>query len=236
MAHCPYGIGFTNDGKAQPLFCGKWSCEHCRIQLAKEWAWRATLHINARQEQAYFWTLTLRSQVRTPYQGFRALPNLWDNLRKTMQRETGKWSYLAFIECHPQRSHIPHFHVLSLTAAPVVGSHKQQPLKDVAWRCGFGYQALEETVAGWKAAWYVAKYASKHDPAIPRNFRRCRCSRDWAKLPEHDLPAYLVKSRKEHLWEFALRVADVTGVSPEQITDRYKIAMNLWEVYNYDEQ
>jgi len=157
----------------------------------------------------------------------------WDSLRKTMQRETGKWSYLAFVECHPKRSHIPHFHVLSLTAAPVVGSHRSQPLKDLAYRAGFGYIALEETVASWKAAWYVAKYASKHDPYIPRNFRRCRASRDWAKLPETAFPPYIVKSRSEHTWEYALRVADQTGVDPEQILFRYRTACNLYEVsYN----
>jgi len=233
VSTCPYGIAFQENGKAVPLLCGKWSCEACRKTLAKQWAWRASLHINNADREAYFWTLTLRAGVRTPYQGFKAIPKAWDSLRKTMQRETGKWSYLAFVECHPKRSHIPHFHVLSLTAAPVVGSHRSQPLKDLAYRAGFGYIALEETVASWKAAWYVAKYASKHDPYIPRNFRRCRASRDWAKLPETAFPPYIVKSRSEHTWEYALRVADQTGVDPEQILFRYRTACNLYEVsYN----
>jgi hypothetical protein len=153
-----------------------------------------------------------------------------------MQRKTGKWSYLAFVECHPKRSHIPHFHVLSLTASPVVGSHVTKPLKDLAYQSGFGFMATEELVASWKAAWYVAKYASKHDPSIPRNFRRCRSSRDWAKLPETTLPAYLVKSRSEHLWEFVLRVSDVSGIDPERILGRYRTACNIHEVgYHEDE-
>lgn len=230
MATCPFGIGFTNNGKAVPLFCGKWGCERCRTVLAKEWAWRASLHINNTDKQAYFWTLTLRSNIRTPFQGFKAITGNWDALRKTMQRETGKWSYLAFVECHPRRNSIPHFHVLSLTAAPVLGGHKSQPLKDLAWRSGFGYIALEEAVKGWKAAWYVAKYASKHDPAIPRNFHRCRASRDWAKLPERDLPAYLVKSKLEKTWEFILRVSDISGDDPDILFFRYRTACNLYEV------
>lgn len=234
MSTCPYGIGFNNDGKAVALFCGKWSCEKCRVGLAKQWAWRASLHIANTDCQAYFWTLTLRGSVRTAYQGFRVIPTSWDNLRKTVQRKTGKWSYLAFIECHPKRSHIPHFHVLSLTAAPVVGSHHAQPIKDLAYASGFGYMATEESVASWKAAWYVAKYASKHDPSIPRNFRRCRASRDWAKLPDHALPAYIVKSRSEHTWEFIARVADVTGLDHEQLLRRWRTACSLYEV-NYQE-
>lgn len=230
MSHCPYGIGFNDHGKAVPLLCGKWSCEKCRQTLSKEWAWRASLHITAANQPAYFWTLTLRGNVQTAYQGFRVIPKSWDSLRKTMQRQVGKWSYLAFIECHPKRSHIPHFHVLSLSPAPVVGKHISAPIKDLAYRSGFGYMATEELVASWKAAWYVAKYASKHDTSIPRNFRRCRSSRDWAKLPEHELPAYLVKSRAEHFWEFYLRVAEATGCDPEQIMLRYRVACNIHEV------
>lgn len=232
MSNCPYGIGFNDHGKCVPLFCGKWSCDRCRSDLAKQWAWRASLQIASGDRTAYFWTLTLRSNVRTPYQGFKHIPIAWDTLRKTMQRETGKWSYLAFVECHPKRSHIPHFHVLSLTAAPVVGSHISQPLKDLAYRSGFGYIALEETVSSWKAAWYVAKYASKHDASIPRNFRRCRCSRDWAKLPSINLPAYYVKSRTEHLSEFLVRVGEATGVGVDQLYGRWATAHNIYEIGN----
>jgi hypothetical protein len=117
----------------------------------------------------------------------------------------------------------------------MVGDHVAKPIKDLAYQAGFGYMATEELVASWKAAWYVAKYASKHDPSIPRNFRRCRSSRDWAKLPETTLPAYLVKSRSEHLWEFIARVADVTGLDHEQLLLRWRIACNVHEV-SYQEE
>lgn len=206
LATCPYGVGFTVDGKIAPLWCGKWSCERCRQINAKLWAWRARLHVGHSNRQAYFWTLTMRGTVRTPYQGFRAIPKAWENLRKTMQRKTGVWTYLAFVECHPKRSKIPHFHVISMTACPVTGSHVEQPLKDLAYTCGFGYIAKEEEIDGGKAAGYVSKYASKHDPSIPRNFHRARASSDWLKLPEVDLPAYLVKGPRETLSNYLLRV------------------------------
>lgn len=216
--------------------CGKWSCETCRQSLAKQWAWRASLHINSVQHIAYFWTLTLRGEINTSYQGFRVIPSAWDALRKKMQRVTGKWTYLAFVECHPKRNSIPHFHVLSLTSAPMVGNHRSQPIKDLAWQSGFGFMATEEIVQGWKAAWYVAKYASKHDPAIPRNFRRCRCSRDWTKLPDVELPSFLVKARTEHLADYIQRVGEITGMGLDRLYQRYRTACNIYEVGYADDE
>lgn len=172
----------------------------------------------------------MRANIHTSYQGFVALPKAWDTLRKTMQRRVGKWSYLAFVECHPKRGKIPHFHVLSLSAAPVVASHKVNPLKDLAWQSGFGYIAKEEEVQSGKAAGYVAKYASKHDTSIPRNFRRCRCSQDWAKLPEIELDPYLVKSRTESLTDFLLRVNSQTYVEMETLYIRWKDGLDEYMI------
>lgn len=221
MASCPYGIAFTVTGKVTPLWCGKWSCERCRQTNAKLWAWRAKLHIDNTDKQAYFWTLTLRADIRTSYQGFRELPRLFDTLRKSISRKSGKWSYLAFVECHPKRGAVPHFHILSLTKCPETGTHKSNPLKDLAWNTGFGYMATEEPIEGGKAAGYVAKYASKHDPSIPRNFRRCRCSQDWAKLPEIELDPYIVKSRTESLTDYLLRVNSQTYVEVDTLYIRW---------------
>jgi len=221
MASCPYGIAFKYDGKITPLWCGKWSCERCRVTNSKLWAWRANLQLEESRKEAYFWSFTLRPNIKTPYQGFRALPKLWDSLRKIMQRKTGKWTYLAFVECHPKRSKIPHFHVISLTECPTLGTHIKDPIKDLAWLAGFGYQAKDEPIVSGRAGAYVAKYASKHDPAMPRNFRRCRCSRDWAKLPEVELMPYLVKSRNETLSEFIMRVHRETFVSPDMLYERW---------------
>jgi len=230
MASCPYGIAFTVTGKVTPLWCGKWSCERCRIINAKLWAWRAKLHIDNSNTTAYFWTLTLRASITSPYQGFKALPGLWDTLRKRVQRDTGKWTYLAFVECHPKRGKIPHLHVLSMVKCPEYGTHKTNPLKDFAWSCGFGYMATEEPIESGKAAGYVAKYASKHDPSIPRNFRRCRCSQDWAKLPEIELSPYIVKTRDESLTDYLLRVHWRTDVRLDTLYIRWTDALDEYMI------
>ncbi len=96
--------------------------------------------------------------------------------------------------------------------------------------------ATEEEVASWKAAWYVAKYASKSDPSIPRGFRRCRASRDWAKLPEVKLAAYLVKSRVETLAGYLIRVSDHTNVDIDTLYLRYRIANNSYDLGGYDDE
>jgi hypothetical protein len=96
--------------------------------------------------------------------------------------------------------------------------------------------ATEELVASWKAAWYVAKYASKTDPAIPFRFRRCRSSRDWSKLPESDLAAFLVKARIEHLSDFLLRVSDATGVEPDVLHRRYRTTASLFEMKGFEDE
>jgi len=227
---CPYGIAFDVNGKVVALWCGKWSCERCQKINAKLWAWRASLHINNADRTAYHWTLTLRSSVRTPYQGFKVIPKLWDNMRKIVQRQTGKWSYMAFVECHPKRSKIPHFHVLSLTPSPALGTHKAEPLKDLAYMAGFGYMATESEVQGYKAAYYVAKYASKHDTAMPRNFRRVRTSQDWAKLPEVLLDPYLVKSHDENVSEFLLRVNTQTNVDIDTLYIRWQDGLDEYMI------
>lgn len=230
MSSCPYGIAFSVQGKPVALWCGKWSCERCQKINAKLWAWRASLHINNSDRTAYHWTLTLRSTVKTPYQGFKAIPTLWDNLRKIVQRKSGKWSYMAFVECHPQRSKIPHFHVLSLTPSPLVGTHKTQAIKDLAFTAGFGYIASESEVQGYKAAYYVAKYASKHDPAMPRNFRRVRVSQDWTKLPEVELDPYIVQSPTESLTDYLLRVNTQTCVDVDVLYMRWADAQDEYMI------
>lgn len=114
--------------------------------------------------------------------------------------------------------------------APLVGNHRTNPLKDLAWQCGWGYMATEEEINGGKAAGYVAKYASKHDPAMPRNFRRCRVSQDWAKLPEIALPAYIVKSRDESLSEYLLRVNTQSATDIEILYMRWVDALDTYMI------
>jgi len=233
MSRCPYGIGFDRKGQAVALFCGKWSCERCRKSLARKWSWRARLHIQTTESDAYAWHFTLPSYVKTAYQGFLLLPDVWDRLRRIVRKVGPGWQYLAFVECHPKRARIPHFHCISMLECPRLGTHVRDPIKDLAVLSGFGYIALEEPVTSFKAAGYVAKYASKHDPAMPRNFRRVRASQGWTKLPERELHAYLVKARSESVSEFVLRVADETATLADTIYSRYRTAVNLWEINSY---
>lgn len=145
---------------------------------------------------------------------YRALPILWDALRKSIQRKALVWTYCAFVEGQTKRGGMPHFHIISLYKAPY-------RLKDLAFHYGFGYQAKEIEINGPKAASYVAKYASKGDKNIPRNFRRVRASRDWAALPELVSRPYIVPARGESLVDFLLRVAEETNQTPDEVKDKW---------------
>jgi len=115
---------------------------------------------------------------------------------------------------------MPHFHIISLEKSP-------KRIKDLAYECGFGYQATETRVASSKAANYCAKYASKQSPVTPKGFRRVRASQDWANLPEGELEALLVKSKGEYLSDYFLRVALATGEKLQTIVDRWELAQDL---------
>lgn len=210
MSKCPAFLAFDSDGNLHGIQCGQWSCPKCAKTLARLWAWRCRLHLEAHQNKGWFWTLTLRSKYRTPEQGYEALPTLWDNLRKRVQRANKTWSYCAFVEGQPARGYMPHFHVISLSPAPI-------RIKDLAMECGFGYQATESVVNSGKAANYCAKYASKTNPATPKGFRRVRASRDWAKLPAFEGEPYLVRASNELLSDYLLRVHWVSGVAIDDL-------------------
>jgi len=191
---------------------------------ARLWAWRVKLHIEAHTDQTpYFWTLTIGSNIKTAAQAYVALPKLWDTFRVRIKRllDGQKWSYCAFVEGQPQRTFMPHFHIISMTKCPM-------RLKDLACKVGFGYMANEQRITSLRAANYVAKYASKQGQEMPRSFRRVRASRDWAKLPDFDGVALMVKSRKENTLDFLLRVHAVTGVFIDDLKDRWLLANEIW--------
>jgi len=213
---CPVMRAFNTKGKIVNVYCGSWACEQCAKRIASQWAWRVRIHIQEREGKWYFWTLTLSSQYVTAAKGFAALPALWDNLRKTMQRKHPKWEYCAFVEGQPNRSYMPHFHVISSVKAHI-------RIKDLAVHVGFGYQAKEKLVDGPQAGAYVAKYATKQSPNTPKNFRRVRTSRGWSKLPILDGAQLIVKSRNEHEWQYLLRVHDITGIDMKKL-------QRLWEL------
>lgn len=234
VTKCPVMKAFTIDGKIAVIYCGQWSCARCSKMLAKQWAIRCILHVDANGGQAYFWTFTMRGKYHNTDTAFRALPRLWDNLRKAVQRafkarakklgdtgenKGGQWSYIAFVEGQPQRDYMPHFHVISLQKSP-------RRIKDLAMYAGFGYQAKEKRITSKKAAYYVAKYASKQHDNMPRKFRRVRKSNDVPALPTGQKNAYIVKKITETNAQYILRVADLTGIGVEIIKEKWFNALN----------
>jgi len=207
---CPAFYAFDKEGNLHAVQCGQWTCPICAKHLARLWAWRCRLHLETSGKPGFFWTLTLRGKCHTARQGYEALPSLWDNLRKRVQRAAADFSYCAFVEGQPQRGHMPHFHVITLTPAPY-------RIKDLAHDCGFGYQATESVVTSCQAANYCAKYASKTNPATPKGFRRVRASLDWAKLPDMEGDALMVRAKSELLSDYLLRVHWITGVDIDDL-------------------
>lgn len=213
---CPYDIAFTVSGKPTRMFCGKWSCPVCAKMNARQWSWRVRLHIHSSGRSWWFITFTLRGSVTTVAQGYKLLPGLWDRMRKALQRfyKAEKWEYCAFVEGQPKRFGMPHFHIISSQPTPT-------RVKDYAMMHGFGYEASQSPITGDRAASYCAKYASKIDKRMPKNLRRVRVSRGWTRLPDRNMQAYIVRSRKEKLDEYVNRVSEVTGIPQEKITDIY---------------
>lgn len=220
---------FNTDGALIAVRCGSWYCPKCMKTNSLQWSWRVRLHMGKRHGPAYFWTLTMGRKYKTAAQAYAALPGLWDRFRKYIARlHPGTWEYVAFVEGQPHRVDMPHFHIISLIKAP-------KRLKDIAVWSGFGYQADEKRVTGDKAAWYVAKYASKQSPSCPRGFRRVRASRGWTKLPEKGGPGLIVQAQKETLQAYFLRVADETGIPVDDVVStwfRKETAYEYWEREN----
>lgn len=223
---CPQFYAFNTDAHLIAVRCGSWYCPHCMKINARHWAWRVNLHLSARHKPAWFWTLTLGRKYKTASDGFRALPGLWDRFRKYMQRlSTGRWEYVAFVEGQPQRGHMPHFHIISLTKEP-------KRLKDMAVWSGFGYQAKSEKITGAKAAAYVAKYASKQSPLTPKGFRRVRASQGWTKLPPKDSDPLIVRANAESLQDYLERVASETSIPLDDVVSAWlskETAYDYWE-------
>src|SRR5262249_32658198 len=119
MTECPTMFAFNTRGQVVAVPCGLWTCPKCAKTNANLWAWRVQIHIIQSGQLAYFWTFTLGSAYKTPQQGFKALPRLWDNLRKYLQRTFGQFDYCAFVEGQPKRAYMPHFHVIVLRKSPI---------------------------------------------------------------------------------------------------------------------
>lgn len=229
MRKCPATVGWTKDARPRLIYCGQWSCEHCAPHLAKRWAVRAKLHIMAQergeQTEYYFITLTMQGKYKIVREAFRALPKLWDRLRKSMTRTYGRWHYLAFVEGQPKRGGMPHFHILA-SVPPNAKPNKhgkvtKHILHDWAHAKGWGFQIEVERVTGGKAASYVAKYSTKQHPSTPKGFRRVRADQRWQKLPRDIERKLIVPARGEDVAHFIARLTDISHLPAEQCYKSY---------------
>lgn len=182
---------FNTHGNVIAVACDRWKCDVCRQVLAYRWGTRVRYGLALHGGSSYHWTLTLPGKIKTSRYAFLVLPHLWDNLRKGLQRDVGKWDYAAFVEIHPHRVGIAHFHIVTFTKSP-------DRLKDRAHHAGFGYMATEQLIEGWKAAYYVSKYTSKQGTEMPKGFRRVRLSQGWPNLPTalYDVPLIPMLARE----------------------------------------
>lgn len=207
---------FNEDGELIEMACDQWNCVQCSRALAWRWAERVRYGIALWPlRDAYFWTLTLPSWVHYASTGFRILPEMWDRFRREIQKTYPNWQYAAFVECHPHRNFIPHFHIISLSPA-------SKRLKDIAVHAGFGYEVFDVQITSKGAASYVTKYASKQGYEMPRNFRRIRVSHSWPRLPKpaYDKQVYPIQSG-ESVKRYVARIAVLIGRQPGELMDKW---------------
>lgn len=216
-AKCPSPLRMFNaEGNVIAVACDRWGCDICRQVLAYRWGTRVRYGLALHGGPSYHWTLTLPGKIKTSRFAFLVLPNLWDNLRKGLQRDIGKWDYAAFVEIHPHRAGIAHFHIITFTKSP-------ERLKDRAHHAGFGYMATEQLIEGWKAAYYVSKYTSKQGKEMPKGFRRVRLSQRWPTLPDAFYEVPLLPLRpKETLSAYLQRVHLASQVDELSLLARWQ--------------
>lgn len=181
-------------GTFVPVRCDQWNCEYCRKIKALRLAKRAMTGVSAMTGKPRFWTLTLPGKIRTAEFGYKILPGNWDTFRKKVQRQNPNFFYFAVVEGQPYRDNMPHFHILTdaRLASKNSTSAEKRALKLTAIQSGFGHQAKCQDVTGDQASYYVSKYTSKGDPAMPKGFRRVRTSQDWPEEPEYPVTGTLI--------------------------------------------
>jgi hypothetical protein len=229
---CPTLVGFQKNGQACLIYCGQWSCDYCAKRLAKKWAIRVYMHIEAQPEelpvQWQFLTLTLGSGYKNAELAYSQLKKLWNRLRMAVTRSSGKWQYVAFVEGQPKRANMPHFHVIMSVEPPVQKNKKGQITKHALhnWgnSMGWGFQIDLKIVNSRKAAYYTAKYTAKGAGIVPRGFRRVRTSQGWYKKPVDPSKKLIVPAKTEDIGHFIARVSDETGLAPEEAYKRWSEA------------
>lgn len=230
---------FKQDGQTALVPCGQWSCPRCARVLARKWARRTRLHMEANPGLWWHIVLTFGSKYRSPYTAFKAIPRLWDSLRKECKREYPDWQFMAFVEGQAKtRGGMPHFHIVGNQHPPSAkgkqGQWTERGLHDWAVKRGFGYQAYCTLVDGPEAAHYVSKYASKGDPSMPKGFRRVRASQRWTKDAVDQNRKLIVPAKGESLIEFLLRVNTLTGLDMETLYQHWHEANEQLKRSNQD--
>ena len=222
QSKCPTGLrAFNAEGNVVSLACDQWKCDVCRRALSFRWGQRVRYGIALWPGDAYHVTLTLPGRVKSSAFGFLVLKRAWKNYHQAMRRTVRHFDYAAFVELHPKRLGIAHFHIISLQECP-------ERVKDFAHHAGFGYEATEDLVESWKAAYYVSKYTSKQGDAMPKGFRRVRLCQRWPKLPDplYEIPVY-PPHKDEGYGDYISRIHRKTGVPPGDLMAR-------WEHGEYD--
>jgi hypothetical protein len=227
---------FTSDGKPKLLRCGQWACKRCRHTLAREWASIVRYGMTELMQHGgtpLFWTFTLGTRYTDAADAYKHLKRLWDNIRKSIQREQGVFHYVAFIEGQPKRKNMPHWHVVTFATVPRKWRRRKNPrmwIKDFAAHYGLGHQAVEIMITTDAAAAYVSKYVSKATLGIPKYFRRVRSSEAWPEKPEPPTKPYLVRGGKETLDAYLLRVEQASGRDIDDLLTDYQHQNVLLEV------
>jgi len=102
-------IGANEDGsklKIVPLYCHKWTCDHCRKLKSKKWK---DIAMSGQPER--FITLTLRAQKKltAKYQA-RIIKDAFTKLVKDIRHDYGEMEYLMVFELTKQGT--PHVHIM----------------------------------------------------------------------------------------------------------------------------
>lgn len=127
-----------------------------------------------------FITITSHEKLSNFAATAAVFPHAWSMLYKRMKRQTPELQYLLMIEKHKKNDRM-HAHFLTNCAC------SKSWFKKNARQCGLGYQADARKVENdGAAAAYVSKYLAKSlgGDKLPSNFRRVRCSQNWATLAQ----------------------------------------------------
>lgn len=214
---CPRGLRvFNTAGDTVRLACDQWACTICRIRLSHHWANRIRYGLALWDGPKRHWVLTLPGHIKTASFGFYVLKRAWHNFYTAIQRQGTPFYYAAFVELHPKRFGIAHFHIVSLRASP-------GRLKDIAHHAGFGFIDSDDEIEGKLAAYYVSKYTSKQGSQMPKGFRRVRVSRVWPSLPTPiPDPPIITLGTGEQLGAYLQRVFNQTGVPLPDLLARWE--------------